>query len=132
MVVLALTCLLGLGYTSNLVSLRRCQAEAARSLASGFQEDKRVYWYGQGTKVNPRDLFGPGTTVLTNEPPVIRGEKAWDPVLVLEETRAWVPFVVTIDYTWSTGGLRGGTGTYWYGCLFGALVIHGDRDTGAF
>jgi len=131
MVGLALTCVLGLGYISNLLSFRRCQAGAARSLASGFQEDKRVYWYGEGTKVNPRDLFGLGTIVLTNEPPVIRGEKTWDPVLLLEETRAWVPFMVTVDYSWSTGGLSGRDGKYWYVCLLGTIVAQGERVTGS-
>jgi hypothetical protein len=108
------------GYLSNWITRHRCESATARWLASGFQDVPQVFCVGWSNSVDPALLFSKSTVIMNNSQKKERGDNI--PVLVLNDAKLAIPFVVRVDWTWYTSGLRGAIGVDWYACFLGLHV----------
>jgi hypothetical protein len=111
-----------LGYWSNSYSRPRCSLATANWLAKPFVGSKVVYCLGWKAPADPALLFGPETTIHTGLSPGQRREGT--PILTMGSPQGHFPFIVSQDWSWSTGPLRGEQGKSSYLCLFGRIVWH--------
>jgi hypothetical protein len=109
-----------IGYLSNRITKHTCESATARWLASNFQDTPRIYCVGWSNSVDPALLFPKSTVIMNNSEGKKRGDNI--PVLVLNGTELAIPFVVRVDWTWYTSGLRGAIGVDWYACFLGLQV----------
>jgi hypothetical protein len=109
-----------IGYLSNWISKRRCESATARWLASSFQDAPQVFCVGWSNSVDPALLFPKNTVIMNNSQKKKRGDNI--PVLVLNDAELVIPFVVRVNWTWYTSGLRGSLGVDWYACFLGLHV----------
>jgi hypothetical protein len=108
------------GYVSNWVTRHRCESATARWLASDFQDAPQVFCVGWSNSVDPALLFPKSTVIMNNSQKKKRGDNI--PVLVLNNAELAIPFVVRVNWTWYTSGLRGSLGVDWYACFLGLHV----------
>ena len=101
-----------LGYVSNLASSRRCEIEAANSIAEelGYRE---VFLLPDATSAAARD-YSQSATILTGAGFVVRrckafGEVRCDPAAYISRAQMVGPFLVNVH--WGFGGPLYGHGT---------------------
>ena len=111
-----------LGYWSGLWSRDTCDLATARWLASSFQDVDTVYCVGWEAMVDPVMLFGRQIAVLRQAGP--RANVNDVPSLFVGRGKCYLPFVVSVDWEWITGRLRGESGKCTYLCLFGRIMWH--------
>ncbi len=126
-IALGILCIIGLGYLSSYFSVGACEKDAARRLAKGFEDSKRVYCIEWSSSLDTKVLFGATTIVATNLAPGMPTE-ASGPCLGLARARVRSPFLVSVSWYWLRAKNRGGTGTYYYMALFGATFRIGGRE----
>jgi hypothetical protein len=115
-----------LGYWSNSCSLGSCSIATARWMSLPFRGSQVVYCLEWPAPIDPSQVLGPRTTVRRHLTPGQAVEGT--PVLNLGSPRGRVPFVVCLNWSWSTGKLRGAGGKCIYLCFF-SYIIWENRST---
>jgi hypothetical protein len=121
--------LLGLGYLSNHYSKVQCERLTGLWLGRGFEDASRIYVANWESDVVPHAVLSSNAVidqVSTNAVPV------GVPVLELGAARMSIPFVVRVEWSWSTHPTRGASGSSWYACLFGVPIEIGNVTTRSY
>lgn len=116
---IALIALLAMGFLSNWLAASGCEHDAARKLTSGFQDSNTAYFPNWKLDVDPASLFSSNTIVFrTNRPKRdASGARTHATPFGVGKAETWIPFVVRVDWGWSTDSVTGAEGASWYLCL---------------
>jgi hypothetical protein len=131
----AVVLFLALGYVSNSMCARGCEVQTAQKLTAGFVDCREVVCIDWSPSLGPRQFFGASTEVRqmpsSEFPSYSRGLPPDAPILNLKQAKTTVPFLVRVQWSWTTHKLRGGLGYDWHFCVLGRVVAHESTDLGA-
>jgi len=118
-------CLFAGGWISNRMTAYRCELFVANTIISDhYQGSTNVWCRGWRSQVDPASLFPPATILFREMEPRMWPQKG-DLSFWVDAAACWLPFVIRVDYTWSTGKLAGEFDRAWFACLFGRYYYLG-------
>ena len=113
---LAIVC--GMGFLSNRLSYAKCERRTAVSVVNTYLGGGPVH-LTQSNEADSRSIFtSAGITILPSPPP---GTWAY-PYAGVRRARSVAPFVVEVEYGWTTGPLCGEGHVRRFLCLFGYAI----------